>query len=241
MQRLNRSEFSVRRDGNGVPARPAAALAARAGGVRAAGPAGGGGGGRITAAAASREITERLHSFPLFFSLFPLPFSNFGSSIFTCKTLHAVIRKHLTCWTAFQSNLIKSNVYRASLHATKTPRDGKPRATEPPLAAGEQQRRRGGEQEMASLPACSHPLLRRGSSQLPGTGRGDITLPSPRERLQRGQRSAKRQSEAGPQPRTRGRWPRGGAESRAGARGAGAESLITSARRCRAIIGSFLP
>lgn len=178
MQRLNRSELSVRRDGNGASARPAAALAARAGGVRAAGPAAAAAAG--AGASQQRRLRGRSRNTyapsPLFFSsLFPLPFSNFSSSIFSCKTLQAVTRKHLTCWTAFQSNSIKSNVYRASLHATKAPRDGEPRATEPQLAAGEQQGRRGGEQEMASLPACSHPLLRRGCSQLPGTGRESVS------------------------------------------------------------------
>lgn len=142
--------FSVRRDG----IRPPAPVAAARGGGPRAGLAGCGASGPVTVAA-SRDIAEHLHSVhfgrsplpppPLF--LFPhyflLPFQISAPRFFTRETFHAVTRKHLTYFTAFQGSLTKTNVYPPSLHATRVPRGCKPGATEPLRPAEEQQRRRG--------------------------------------------------------------------------------------------------
>lgn len=150
--------------------------------------------------------------------LFPLPFPNFSSSNFTCKTFHAVIGKHLTYFTAFHSSSIKSNIYPSSLHATRCPATASPGLPSHRFQQGSS--KGAGERGMASIPACSHPLLRWGSSQMPGgggTGDGDGDTPT---------------SAAG-HP---GGMPRAGPRAAAGGSGrgtglaAGAESLITSAR-----------
>ncbi|XP_042635507.1 uncharacterized protein LOC117000172 [Catharus ustulatus] len=54
-------------------------------------------------------------------TLLPLLSAFFSSSNFTCKTLQAVTRKHLTYFTAFQSFLIKSDVYPSNLRAPRCP------------------------------------------------------------------------------------------------------------------------
>lgn len=54
-------------------------------------------------------------------TLLPLLSAFFNSSNFTCKTLQAVTRKHLTYFTAFQSSLIKNNVYPSNLRAPRCP------------------------------------------------------------------------------------------------------------------------
>lgn len=216
MQRLNRSGLSARRDGGGASARAAERQP-----------------GRRPHSQPERAECERpgrrrrrrrgrahhssggfagdhgtLTLLPLFFfPLFPPPFSNFSSSIFTCETLQAVIGKLLTYWTAFQSNSIKSDLYRASHPLPRRPAMASPGPPSRCLQRGSSKGAGEGSERWLRYRLLS-PSAPAGLRPAPGSG-GDISLPSPRARLQRGQRSAKRRSEAGPQPRTRGRWPRG--------------------------------
>lgn len=76
-------------------------------------------------------------------TLFPLLFPNFSSSNFT---LQAVTGKHLTYFTAFQSSLIKSNVYPSNLRAPRCPAVASPGP--PSLCCAQESSEGAGEREM---------------------------------------------------------------------------------------------